>query len=217
MRLSICAETVQKAALISKPGFWSQGLGKNVPNLISSSTFPCRRVGERRQWWWRWGVDLWGVRDGLPGFHGSGSYTKAHSLARRWLQGWITLNRSDAISTVQCNTKLNTQASGSIALSAAFLIIFFRDSVSQPNSNNGALAGQKLRSRRRFKMSPLAHALPLSPERSAGDLEGRRRGEGELSALMTDSWTLQKWTGVVLAHWVSVATLGERKFIPASP
>ncbi len=125
------------------------------------------------------GVGLWGVRDGLPGFHGSGSYTKAHSLARGWLQGWITLNRSDAISTVQCNTKLNMQASGSIALTAAFLIIFFRDSVCLPNSNNGALAGQKLRSRRRFKMPPLARALPHSPERSVGDLEGRRRGEGE--------------------------------------
>jgi len=164
---------------------------KNVPNLISSSTFPCRWVGERRRRL-RWGADLWGVREGLLGFHGSGSYTKPHSLARRWLKGWITLNCNDAISTVQCNTKQNTQASGSFTLRADFLIIFFhRDSVCQPNSNNGALAGQKLCCRHRFKTSQLAWVLPLSPEWVSGRSGGpEEKGGWVLSALMTDSWTL---------------------------
>lgn len=91
------------------------------------------------------------------------------------LQGWITLHRSDAISTAQRNTKHNMQASGTITPSAALVIIFHcRVSVCQPHSNNGALAERELRGRHRFKASS-----SFSRDTSGGSGgPGEREGDG---------------------------------------
>lgn len=181
----VCVISRKKAGLISKPWFWSSRPAKNPTPLI---WFLFRTVGATEAGGGFTKCARWLVRV-------SAALADAQRLSA-WpgdgLQGWITLNRSDAISTAQRNTKHNMQASGSITPSAALVIIFHRpDSVCQPHGNNGALAERELRGRHRFKAS----------SSFSWDTSGGSGGPGERAG---ESFSEVDWW--FFTHWIFVNT-----------